>query len=80
MRAASLAIVAALITVRPSDGEAVPSAGAHVTFGAEATVQGAHGSWAFWGLGQTYAPDANYPSTHHWLLPTAIAAALFLPS
>lgn len=69
IRAGRLAALVALTAVaaNAAAGETVAKGRAKVTFGVEAGVQGSYGTWAFWGLGQTFAPDADYPSTHNWL-------------
>lgn len=36
-------------------------------FSAEASTQGVVGFNAFWGLAQTFSPDADYPTEHAWL-------------
>ncbi|MCU0784986.1 MAG: alginate export family protein [Verrucomicrobia bacterium] len=36
-------------------------------FSIEASAQGSVGRHAFWGLAQTFAPAAGYPTEHYWL-------------
>ncbi len=72
IRAGRLAALAALVALaavaaHAAEGETAAKGKAKVTFGVEAAAQGSYGTWAFWGLAQTYAPDANYPSKHQWL-------------
>jgi len=68
LRAAPWAVLAASLSLAaPVSAQSSAPPAAPVTFSLDGSAQLTHERNSFWGLGQQFAPTADYPRSHTWL-------------